>query len=117
MRKTIVSLAVLLTVGLVFMGCPKGDDNGDDNGGGGSGVTKFDVTFDADGGTPTPEKQSVEKDKFATKPGTDPSKTDFTFKHWAETATPDTAFNFTGTKIIKNTALRAQYDDDTGSSK
>ena len=83
----------------------------------------FTVTFDADGGTPVPEAQTVEKDKYATYPEPTPTKTGYSFDGWFLEGN-DTAFKFGTTKITGNITLKAKWtatkysiiwmnDDDT----
>ena len=68
----------------------------------------YTVTFDADGGTPTPDAQTVMHGGFATAP-TAPTKTGYEFKGWFEDGAAE-AFNF-GTKVIlKNTKLTAKWE-------
>ena len=54
--------------------------------------TYFTVTFDADGGTPVPEAQRVEKGKTAVAPSPAPVKTGFVFVAWTTDGT--NAYNF-----------------------
>ena len=70
----------------------------------------FIVSFNADGGTPVPDAQTVEAGDFATEPDTAPTRTGRTFVGWfAPEAT--TAFAFATTPITANTTLTAQWTD------
>ena len=42
----------------------------------------YNVTFDADGGTPVPDSQSVDAGNTATKPTTNPTKDGYNFDYW-----------------------------------
>jgi uncharacterized repeat protein (TIGR02543 family) len=55
------------------------------------------VTFDSDGGTPTPATQNVLYGSKATVPTSAPTKAVYTFAYWYLTATPDTPFDFNTT--------------------
>ena len=68
----------------------------------------FTVSFDADGGTPAPEAQTVDENGTATKPETDPQKTGYTFKSWQLNGT-DYVFS---TPVTANIELKAKYDVD-----
>lgn len=69
-------------------------------------VKTFEVTFDADGGHPTPDKQTVKENEKATKPTPDPTKEGYTFKEWQKDGAE---FKFT-TPITENTKLKAAWD-------
>ena len=49
-------------------------------------VVEYTVTFDANGGTPVPEAQTVKVGKTATEPETEPELDDFVFQYWTATA-------------------------------
>lgn len=68
--------------------------------------TYFTVTFDADGGTPMPEKQSVEKGKTAVAPSLEPVKTGFVFMAWS--ADYRRAYDFK-TPVTHDLTLRARW--------
>lgn len=70
----------------------------------------YTVTFDADGGTPTPDSQTVEYDGTATKPA-DPEKEGFTFAGWFNKAT-DALYDFT-LKVRENLNLIAHWGEKT----
>lgn len=71
-------------------------------------VTNYTVSFNADGGTPTPESQTVASGSTATEPATDPTKEGATFTHWALTGTT-TEYDFT-TAVTGNVSLVAIYE-------
>ncbi|MDO5714845.1 MAG: InlB B-repeat-containing protein, partial [Tissierellia bacterium] len=52
----------------------------------------YTVTFNADGGTPVPDTQTVTEGEKATEP-TAPTKTGYSFKHWALEGSPETAYD------------------------
>ena len=63
------------------------------------------MTFDADGGTPVPEKQIVQKNKVARLPA-QPEKAYYDFEKWV---TPDgEAYNF-DKPVIADLVLKAQW--------
>ena len=68
---------------------------------------EYTVTFDADGGAPTPDTQTVEYNKCATKPK-DPTKDGYKFLGWFEDGATE-AFKF-DTKITKETKLTAKWE-------
>ncbi len=68
--------------------------------------TYYTVTFDADGGTPVPEKQSVEAGKTATAPATNPAKQGFVFVCWSADGT--NAYDFR-TSVTRDLTLRARW--------
>ncbi len=68
--------------------------------------TYYTVTFDADGGTPVPEKQSVEAGKTATAPATNPAKQGFVFVCWSADGT--NAYDFQS-PVTRDLTLRARW--------
>lgn len=68
--------------------------------------TFYTVTFDADGGTPVPEKQSVEEGKTAVAPSTAPVKAGFVFVAWTTDGT--NAYNFQS-PVTRDLTLRARW--------
>lgn len=81
----------------------------------------FEVTFNADGGTPVPKTQKVEANKNATEPTEKPAKKGYTFKEWQKDGAK---FDFS-TAITENITLKAAweakdvkitFDTDGGSS-
>ncbi|MBR4171189.1 MAG: leucine-rich repeat protein [Kiritimatiellae bacterium] len=69
-------------------------------------VTKYTVTFDADGGTPVPAQQSVEAGSKATKPN-DPVKDGYDFTGWYN---GNAAFDF-DTPITASITLTAKWTE------
>ena len=72
-------------------------------------VKTFEVTFDADGGQPKPDKQTVKENEKATKPTPDPTKEGYTFKEWQKK--DGSTFDFTK-PITENTELKAAWAKD-----
>ena len=71
-------------------------------------VNKYTVTFNADGGTPEPEKKSVEYNKEVDEPTPAPKKDGFTFKGWY--LPDDTKYDFS-TKITEDITLKALWEE------
>ena len=70
-------------------------------------INKYSVIFNAAGGSPVPEAQTVDYNEKATKPAEDPTKANAVFVGWfADGATE--AFDFT-TVITEDTTLTAQW--------
>lgn len=74
-------------------------------------VTKYDVTFDTDGGS-TVVAQEVGHNLFAEKPE-DPSKANHTFAGWYTDDTFATEFVFNATKITEDTVIYAKWTKNT----
>jgi len=72
-------------------------------------VKPYIVTFDPNGGTPTPPPDSVEPGKFATQP-TDPLKTGYSLSGWKMPNGTD--YNFT-TPVTDNITLKAAWSPNT----
>lgn len=87
-----VSIFILSLVLTVFAAC----------------TVSYKVTFNTQGGS-TIESQTVESGKTATKPTTDPTKTDYNFKGWSKKADSLDAFDFTAT-ITANTTIYAIWE-------
>jgi len=68
------------------------------------------VTFDAQGGTPAPEAQTVTYGGKATEP-TAPSKDGYTFKGWSRYPSTYVAFDFANNTVLADTTLTAFYDE------
>jgi hypothetical protein len=85
--------ALMLAFGLITMGCPQEAD-----------PPTYIVTFDANGGTPTPEPQSVEGGGKATEP-TAPTKDGTAFEGWYY---GDAAWDF-NTVVPKSITLVARW--------
>lgn len=76
-------------------------------------VNMYTVTFDADGGTPEPEKKSVEYNKEVEEPTPAPKKDGFTFKGWY---LPDgTKYNFS-TKVTEDITLKALWEENSATA-
>lgn len=77
---------------------------------------KFTVTFDANGGhfiVDEEEKEqiteSVSYSQSATKPETNPTRTNYEFAYWYQLSSPDTEFNFKDTPIKADIILFAKW--------
>lgn len=70
--------------------------------------TNFTVTFNVDGGSEV-AAQSVVNGKKATRPDTNPTKTDCTFIGWYTDDTYKTQFDFENTAITANTTVYARF--------
>lgn len=68
----------------------------------------YTVTFDPQGGSPTPDSQQVEKGKVATEP-TNPTKNGYTFKGWYTEKECKNKYNFS-TAVEDNKTLYAGWD-------
>jgi uncharacterized repeat protein (TIGR02543 family) len=68
-------------------------------------IQQFTVTFDADGGTPAPEAQTVDYDGLVTAPEA-PSKEGYTFVEWQNNST---AWNFATDTVTEAITLVAVY--------
>lgn len=99
MKKT--WLIALITIALGMASCSGGDDDKE--------PTYYTVTFDADGGTPTPAVQRVEAGKTASAP-TNPSKSGYVFKSW-QLSGSGTVYNFQ-TPITSNITLQAKWEEE-----
>ena len=77
--------------------------------------SQFTVSFNALGGTPVPEAQTVKKGEAAQKPATDPAKANSTFVGWFESSDggktlADSAYDFT-TPVTADKVLYAKWED------
>ena len=77
--------------------------------------SQFTVSFNALGGTPVPEAQTVKKGEAAQKPATDPAKANSTFAGWFESSDggktlADSAYDFT-TPVTADKVLYAKWED------
>lgn len=75
----------------------------------------FTVSFNALGGTPVPESQTVKKGEAAQKPATDPAKANSTFVGWFESSDggktlADSAYDF-ATPVTADKVLYAKWDE------
>ncbi len=71
------------------------------------------VTFNANGGNPTPAGQKVKYGNLATKPAVDPAKTGFNFAYWyTEDANGrEKEWNFNSDRVNGNITLYAKYTE------
>lgn len=69
----------------------------------------YNVTFDADGGTPAPEAQRIVAGASAAKPATDPTKEGFTFDGWTLAGS---AYDFTD-EVVADITLVAAWTEST----
>lgn len=77
--------------------------------------TQFTVSFNALGGTPVPEAQTVKKGEAAQKPATDPAKANSTFAGWFESSDggktlADFAYDFAA-PVTADKVLYAKWDE------
>ena len=77
---------------------------------------KLTVTFDANGGHFIVKEEEVDKitesvsySQSATKPETDPTRTNYEFAYWYQLSSPDTEFNFKDTPIKADIILFAKW--------
>jgi len=99
MKTKLRLLAGLLLLATVFTSCDK-DDNEPD--------VSYTVTFNADGGTPTPQSQTVKAGEKATAP-TNPTKQGYVFLFWYISGST-TAYNF-ATPVNSNITLQSKWED------
>lgn len=109
MKKRIVTFLLMFSVLFVLAAC---------------GSKTFKVTFNADGGTPVPAVQEVEKDKVAKKPA-NPSKEGYDFIEWqlggkkfdfATKITGDITLKAKWEEIPEEGSFRVSFDSNGGSS-
>jgi len=74
-------------------------------------INTYTVTFDPNGGTPTPPAQTVPYNGTAAKP-TDPTRTGYTFNGWYTSATDGTAYVWS-TPVTANITIYAQWTINT----
>ena len=97
-NKTLLGiLGLMLVFGTLATGCPT--DGGETE------PTTYTVTFNADGGTPVPAEQKVEKGKTVEKP-TNPTKTGYTFVAWHKDGAQ---WNFDTDTVSANITLHAKW--------
>ena len=76
-------------------------------------VRDYSVVFDAKGGTPTPQHQTVKTFQHASEPSVEPVLTGKKFKGWYTIKNTDTTlFNFKQTEITDETVLYALYSEE-----
>jgi uncharacterized repeat protein (TIGR02543 family) len=72
-------------------------------------VQSYTVTFDADGGYPTPNSQTVSSGGKVTRPTSDPYKSSYTFVNWYTDAAKTTLWNFAVDTVTANTTIYAKW--------
>lgn len=98
--KATCMLMLLAAITFTFTGCE--DDNDE--------ITTYIVTFDAEGGSPTPPTQHVEAGEMATAPSVNPVKTGYEFMYWHLEGN-STAYNFQ-TPVNRDITLHAKWQDE-----
>ena len=74
----------------------------------------YTVTFmGGEGISNVPTSQSVKYEEKATEPTTIPTKTGYTFKHWATSADSETGYDFDKTPITKELVLYPEFEINT----
>ena len=72
------------------------------------GISSYKVSFDTDGGTFVPT-QTISHEQKATRPTTDPTKSDYMFDDWYTDDTYMTKFDFDNTTITSNRTIYARF--------
>ncbi len=103
-------MSVALVLGIV--GC---NNNGNESDTGNTPTTTYTVTFDVQGHGTAPQTQTVEKDGYATDPGTLTAE-GWTFGGWYEESACSTEFAFTTKKITENTTVYAKWTKNSGTT-
>ncbi len=93
-------LIALISIVFGAISCSKKNDD----------VTRFTVTFDAVGGSPIPENQTVEAGGTVTAPATNPAKSGYVFMSWCLNGV-ETAYNF-NTPVTNNITLYAKWKEE-----
>jgi uncharacterized repeat protein (TIGR02543 family) len=95
-------MAVIAIVGIIigFVACDNNSGNNDPE--------TFTVTFHANGGSPIPPNQTIEKGKTATEPAT-MTKTNCDFDGWYKESGFTTKWNFATNTVTANIDLYAQW--------
>jgi uncharacterized repeat protein (TIGR02543 family) len=70
----------------------------------------YTVTFDPNGGAPTPQSQTVKAGENATAPATNPAKAGYVFMFW-QLSGSSSAYNF-GTPVNSNITLQARWEEE-----
>jgi uncharacterized repeat protein (TIGR02543 family) len=99
MKSKLRLLAGLLLFAAAFTSCDKGGDEPE---------VSYTVTFNADGGTPAPQLQTVKAGEKATAPA-NPAKTGYVFLFWYLSGS-SAAYNF-ATPVTGNITLQAKWED------
>ncbi|MDR2037329.1 MAG: InlB B-repeat-containing protein [Bacteroidales bacterium] len=96
-------IIILISILLGFVSCSSKDDSEDE--------TVYTVTFDTDGGSPSPSVQQVKAGDMAVAPNVNPVKTGYVFLFWYLDGVK-TAYNFQ-TPVIGNITLYARWEDES----
>ena len=99
-RNQFLGMAIAI-IAIAIIGCS-------DGGGGNSSPETFTVTFNANGGTPQPPNQTIEKGKTATEPLA-MTKTNNDFDGWYKESGFTTKWNFTTNSVTTNIDLHAKW--------
>lgn len=94
MKKIIASITIVF-VALLLVGC---------------GNSTYEVKFNADGGTPTPETQTIKKGGVVVVPAVEPTKEGFTFEFWMK---DNQAYAFS-TEVTGDFVLKASWKATDG---
>ncbi|MDR1624089.1 MAG: InlB B-repeat-containing protein [Tannerellaceae bacterium] len=101
--KTQLNLFVaLLLLTATFASCEKDDGEPD---------TSYTVTFNPDGGAPTPQPQTVKAGEKAVAPADNPAKKGYVFMFWQLSGSV-TAYNFS-TPVNSDITLQARWEEET----
>jgi hypothetical protein len=98
--KLFSTMAFVAIITLALIGCGGNDTTAE----------TFTVTFHANGGTPEPEKQTIEKGKTATEPQ-GVTKANNTLEGWYKETAFTTKWNFTTDTVTTNVDLYARWDE------
>jgi len=99
-RNQFFGMAIAI-IAIVLIGCS-------DGGGGNSSPETFTVTYHANGGTPQPPNQTIEKGKTATEPSA-MTKTNNDFDGWYKESGFTTKWNFATDTVTANIDLHAKW--------
>jgi uncharacterized repeat protein (TIGR02543 family) len=102
MKTKLHLLIALLLLAATFTSCDKEGSEPD---------TSYTVTFDSDGGAPTPQSQTVKAGENAIAPSANPTKTGYVFMFW-QLSGSSTAYNFS-TPVNSNITLQARWEEET----
>ena len=73
-------------------------------------IEKVTVTFNADGGTPVPEAQEIDKGAVATRPAVNPEKENYEFDTWCSDEAKTTPYDFTQ-PVNGDITIYARYNE------
>ena len=100
--------ALIALLAFAFAACPTDDDPPTPNPNPNPEPAEYTVTFDADGGDPEPDQQTVKEGEWVNPPA-DPSKPDHFFVHWhVEGGNPTSAYDFDA-PVNEDLRLKARY--------